>query len=165
VDLHRQEPGRHHVKTEIVYCSHKGNTRQVAEAIGEALRARGTAEVVDVETAAATIGADVDLLVVGGPTEAHGMTAEVRAYLEKLDPMTIQARAVAAFDTRVDWPRILSGSAADGIAKGLAAKGARVVGPQGSFLVTNEPALQPGEIERAREWATALANAVEPLTV
>lgn len=153
------------MKTVIVYCSHKGNTRQVAEAIGEELRPRGEVDVVAVETAAATIGPDVDLLMVGGPTEAHGMTPEVRTFLDRLDTGSVKGRAAAAFDTRVDWPRILSGSAADGIAKRLAEKGARVIGPQGSFLVTNEPELEPGEVERAKAWAATMAAAVAPLQV
>ncbi len=148
------------MKTEIVYCSHKGNTRQVAEAIGEVLRANGAVEVVAVETAATTLAPDVDLLVVGGPTEGHGMTPEISRFLDKLDRASIQGRAVAAFDTRLDWPKVLSGSAADGIAKRLTAKGAHVVGPQGSFLVTRDPVLEPGELERATTWAADVARAV-----
>ena len=153
------------LKTVIVYCSHKGNTRMVAEAIGEALRPLGEVDVVAVETAAATIGPDVDLLMVGGPTEAHGMTPEVRDFLDRLDAESVKGRAAAAFDTRVDWPRILSGSAADGIATRLAGKGAFVIGPQGSFLVTKEPELQPGEAERAGAWAVKLASVVQPARV
>jgi hypothetical protein len=72
---------------------------------------------------------------------------------------------VAAFDTRLGWPRILSGSAADSIASKLARLGARVIGPAGSFIVTTAPELASGEIERARQWAESIAAQVEPVAV
>jgi flavodoxin len=153
------------VRTEIVYCSHKGNTRQIAEAIGAELSRHGQADVVAVEDAATTVVPDTDLLLVGGPTEGHGMTPEVRAFLDRLDPSSVRGRAAAAFDTRVDWPRLLSGSAAAGIEKELARKGARIVRPAGSFIVDMEPKLHPGELERAADWAREVAAAMEPATV
>jgi flavodoxin len=153
------------VRTEIVYCSHKGNTRLIAEAIGEALRHHGTADVVAVEGAATTVGPETDLLLIGGPTEGHGMTPEIREFLERLDPSSVRGRAAAAFDTRVDWPRVLSGSAASQIEKALEAKGARIVWRAGSFIVDMSPSLKPGELERAVLWAHEVARELEPATV
>jgi flavodoxin len=62
----------------IVYESMFGNTRQIAEAVAEGLRAGHDAApvevgLVEVGEAPATV-ADVDLLVVGGPTHALGMS-------------------------------------------------------------------------------------------
>jgi flavodoxin len=151
------------VKSLVVYVTHKGNTQRVAEAIGDVLRERGPVEVLPVEEAPAVLEADVDLLVVGGPTEGHGMTPEQRSHLDRLDATTLRQRAVAAFDTRVNWPRLLSGSAAHGIAKRLREMGARVIEPEGSFIVSTEPTLLPGELERAREWAAAVASEVVPV--
>jgi hypothetical protein len=59
----------------------------------------------------------------------------------------------AAFDTRLNWPHFVSGSAADAIARRLEMAGAEVLRPQGSFLVTMKPELRPGELARASDWA------------
>jgi flavodoxin len=148
----------------VVYVTHKGNTQRVAEAIAEVLREKGQVQLLPAEEAPASFG-EVDLLLVGGPTEGHGMTPEQRAYLDRIEAGSLRGRAVAAFDTRLKWPRLLSGSAADGTAERLEAAGARVIGPQGSFLVSTEPALLDGELQRARAWAATIAAAVEEAPV
>jgi flavodoxin len=148
------------VKSLVVYVSHKGNTQRVAEAVADVLREKGPVQLLPVEEAPASFD-DVDLLLIGGPTEGHGMTPEQAAYLERVEPASLHGRAVAAFDTRLKWPRLLSGSAADGTAERLEAAGARVIRPQGSFLVSTEPALLDGELEKARAWAATIAAAIE----
>ena len=153
------------MKAQVVYCSHKGNTRRIAETIGETLRKHGEVEVIEVAKAPVPPPDDLTLLVVGGPTEGHGMTPEIRDYLGRLDLHWSMGRAAAAFDTRLDWPRLLSGSAADQIANRLAALGAKVMGTPGSFLVSMAPELEPGELERAAEWAEHLAQTMAPVRV
>ena len=64
----------------VCYASHKGNTKRVAEAIAEGLRTTASTLLVAVEAAAGAVTPDIDLLVVGGPTEAHGMTGEMSAF-------------------------------------------------------------------------------------
>jgi flavodoxin len=147
----------------VVYGSRFGNTQRVAEAIAAVLRERGDVRLLPAEEATTVVPQRGDLLVVGGPTEGHTMTAPVREYLEALRPHGLRGVGAAAFDTRVGWPRWLSGSAAHPIARVLCRLGASMVGPEGSFLVTRQnPALLSGELERARAWAAALAEAAEP---
>lgn len=148
------------MKTLIVYASHSGNTMHVAEGVASVLARFGPSEAVSIETAPTVIPADVDLLVVGSPTEGHGLPADARSYLDRLDASSVRGRSAAAFDTRLKWPRLLSGSAAGGIAARLAAKGARIIAPNGSFIVTTGPELEPGELERAEAWGTALGEAL-----
>jgi len=77
--------------------------------------------------------------------------------------LNLDGKAVAAYDTRVDMARILTGSAAAGIASGLRRAGARVVASDGSFLVKGKPAeLEAGELARAAEWGRTLARTVAP---
>jgi hypothetical protein len=115
------------MKSVVFYASRKGNTRLVAEAIAEGLRASGSTEVVSLDDG----------------------------------PASIEAPAAAAFDTRVNWPRLLSGAAADGIAKRLQTLGARLVVPPESFIVSTKPELLPGELERARAWGASLAENIQ----
>ena len=143
--------------TLIVVNSHQGNTRRVAEAMAKRLCSLGSCEVVDVINGPSSVPADIDLLLVGGPTEGHGMTPEMRGYLDGLCASVVRGKAVAAFDTRLAWPKILSGSAADGIARKLVELDGRLVGQPASFIVSTAPELVPGEIERAQRWADTIA--------
>ena len=88
------------------------------------------------------------------------MTEAVVRFLDRLSSM-VATRGAAAFDTRVHWPRLLSGAAADGIAQRLRTMGARLVAPPESFIVSIKPELLPGELQRARAWGASLANHVQ----
>ena len=68
--------------------------------------------------------------------------------------------AVATFDTRLDKPRWLTGSAAKGAAKLLRRRGHRLAAAPESFFVagTTGP-LRPGETERAHRWGQSLTSA------
>lgn len=147
------------MKSVVIYASRSGNTRTVAEAIGEVLAQHGEVELYGVDEAPAAVPA-ADLVVIGGPTEAHGLSEPMKAYLERLEADSIRGRAVASFDTRVDWPRWLSGSAADRIADALRERGAHLVGEEGSFIVSMKPELEPGELDRVRGWADQLVNKI-----
>lgn len=172
----------------VVVESVFGNTRRIAEAVAEGLGPRVHARVVDV-TGAAGLPAGtidgVDLLVVGGPTQAFGMTrpatrrsaaeqagggavaAQVglREWLETLTAAR-QGRLAAAFDTRTDHPR-MPGSAAAGAARRLRHFGYRMVTGPESFRVTGTKGpLVAGELERARMWGSGLvARIVADTTV
>ncbi len=139
----------------VCYASHKGNTKRVAEAIAEGLRTTASTLLVAVEAAAGAVTPDIDLLVVGGPTEAHGMTGEMSAFLDQLP--RLDGRAVATFDTRLHWPRWLSGSAADRIQDRLEALGAAPVRSE-TFIVSMNTELLPEELVRARAWGVTLGS-------
>jgi hypothetical protein len=172
------------MKVVIVYESMFGATHAVADAIAEGLRSAAsvTVTVANVNHAEATIGAGADVLIVGGPTHVHGMSrpesrAEavkwaadpertltlekdapgtgVREWLESLAEST-GARG-AAFDTRADFPRILSGAASNAIHKALGKRRYTEVVPAESFLVTKDGAIEAGEQDRAHAWGEAIA--------
>lgn len=156
----------------VVYESAWGNTRQVAEAVAEGIRERLSVEVLDVGSAPPAHVLGVELLVVGGPTHALGMSrpstrddAEerggrhlstgIREWLAGSEPLHAHA---AAFDTHVRHPN-LPGHAGRKAAKVLRRLGADVVAAPESFWVEGaEGPLLPGELDRARAWGAELAG-------
>jgi flavodoxin len=169
----------------VVYESMYGNTHLVADAIGAGLRPLGDVAVVPAEQADASMLAGADLVVVGGPTHAHGMSkaetrrtaidlaeqpgsdlvidpdAEgpgLRAWFDRLGDATGKA---AAFDTRFHYPAMLTGRASKGITRRLDQHGFAVIAEPESFFVTRDTVLEPGEQDRARRWGESLAAAVE----
>jgi flavodoxin len=146
----------------VVYGSRHGNTHKVAGAIANELRRHGTVHLFSVDDAPATIPAKTDLLVVGGPTEAHRMTYPMVTFFDQFGNGDLKGIAAAGFDTRLTWPRWLSGSAGAAITVRLRKAGANVIDPGASFVVAGKyPVLEPGELERATAWACSLAGKVE----
>ena len=168
----------------VVYESIYGNTQAVAKAVVGGLSTAMDVELIEVGAAPAIVGDVVDLLVVGGPTHAHGMSKpESRASAagkagdrlvsrgvgirEWLESVRVGSRpiAAAAFDTRIKGPELLWGSAAKAAEKEFRRLGLRVVVPAGSFLIGGPTGpvfdrVLDGELERARSWASALAAKV-----
>lgn len=128
--------------------------------------------------------ADADLVVVGGPTHAHGLSraatrssavqaagkpgkelhlepgAEgpgLREWLASLDEVGVEA---AAFDTRMQGPAVLTGRASKGLRRKLRKHGATVIADPESFFVTKDNHLVAGELVRARRWGQQLAEQV-----
>jgi hypothetical protein len=167
------------MKALVVYESLYGNTKAIGEAIAAALRSHGLE--VDAGPVSKIRPSDVesaDLLAVGGPTHAHGMsrsstrrtaiedeknpfseaTAEpgLREWMDELPAGA--GRLAAAFDTRIDKPVLLTGSAAKGISQRLERRGYSLAVKPECFLVTTKNALLDGEIDHAARWAAALAE-------
>jgi len=168
----------------VVYESMFGNTRVIADAIAKGLEPVGIVVVVPVPEAGHEMLADVDLLVVGGPTHFHGMSrtrtrkwAAATAQKPKND-LVLDRDAqgpgvsdwlrslghghtkVAAFDTRFRGPAVLRGRASRVISRKLRRHGFEVVLKPESFFVTLQNQLEPGEEARAQEWGKRLAAIV-----
>jgi flavodoxin I len=144
------------VKTLVVYDSVYGNTRTIAETIGDAIPAE--VEVLHVGEANAP-GLDAyDLLVVGAPTHAARPSPDMQGFLDQIQARALEGVKVAGFDTRMTNRLItIFGTAASKIAKALENKGGTLAGPPGGFYVTGgEGPLKEGEIERAAAWAQGL---------
>ena len=150
----------------VIYASRYGNTRRIAEAIAEGLRSFGTAQLFAAEEAPTSLPPGTDLIVIGGPTEMHKMTEPLAEVLHRIEAETLHGVAAAAFDTHLRWPRWLAGSAGVGAWNKLQRTGARMIAPTESFFVKKDegaekgdaPKLEPGELERAAQWAAALAD-------
>src|ERR1700680_3116460 len=121
----------------VIYGSRHGNTHKIAEAIASELRRHGAAHLFAIDQAPSAFP-KADLIVVGGPTEAHRMTQPMVEFFDQFGKGELEGIAAAGFDTRLAWPRWLSGSAAAGIAARLRQAGATVIGPEGSFIVAGK---------------------------
>ncbi len=167
----------------IVYESMYGNTHLLADQIAEGLRVHGEVSVVSVADATDEDVASADLVVVGGPTHAHGMTSAtsrksavdaaaksdgtlhldaaaagpgLRDWFDELGPV-VDKRA-AAFDTRIDTTAILTGRASRGISHRLSKRGFTMVSHPESFLVDRHSSLLEGESDRATKWGEELGH-------
>jgi hypothetical protein len=161
----------------VVYESMFGNTRLIAEAIAGGLGREMEVDLVEVGMAA--LEPDVDLLVIGGPTHAFGMSRAntrksagemmvgplvsggigIREWLDRLGRPATSVPA-ATFDTRIDKPR-LPGSAAAGAQKRLRKLGYRLpVEPESFFVDATTGPVLAGEYERAHRWGESLCAAI-----
>lgn len=145
------------MKSLVVFDSQYGNTEKVARQIEKTLGAFGETRAVRVSEVTPTILERIDLLVVGSPTQAWNSTSAMKDFFGHLNPPLTNHIFAAAFDTRFDKPRLITGSAAYTMAKELKRRGATMLLKPESFLVTSaEGPLVEGELEHAARWARAL---------
>jgi len=150
------------MKTLVLYESQHGNTKQIADTIGMQLLGEGPVRVIPIQDYSPHFLTGTDLVLVGGPTRAHGATPAMRQFLSRIQSEPARIRAIA-FDTRIKGPVLLWGSASREIHEGLRDAGFDVIGPAASFLVTlaRQPELHEGEQTRAADWACELASEVQ----
>jgi hypothetical protein len=172
----------------VVYESLFGNTRLVAEAIADGIRAADPAVRVSVTRTDATKLGEVDdacLLVVGGPTHMRRMTSPrsrqqgLQAARKANDQQSREAQPGAAGPGLREWLRALpparlgtmaaafdtrleyrlAGGAARSASRRLRRRGFGLAGQPEGFIVTgSQGPLRQGELDRAREWGAALAQ-------
>jgi hypothetical protein len=163
------------VRALVVHESMWGNTRRIAEAVGDALAERMEVRVGDVSEVDAADAASYELVVVGAPTHAFSLsrpstrtaaheqgapeTASSTGLREWIADLPAPTGAVlACFDTRADRVRKLPGSAARKARRLLRHAGWTVVADE-SFYVGDSPGpVLAGETERAAAWGRALAG-------
>jgi len=165
----------------VVYESMFGNTHVVADHISDGLRADHEVVTVSVAEAFDLVLDEFDLIVLGGPTHAHGVSTSAsrksaRQMAGKDDQLDIEPdtrgpglrewiKAIeghrhlsAAFDTRIDGSAAFTGRASKGIDRRLRRYGFRQLVEPESFLVDKDSHLLVGEADRATEWGEALAG-------
>ncbi|MBF6518679.1 flavodoxin family protein [Nocardia farcinica] len=163
------------MRARIVHESMFGNTAAVAEAIARGLAGHVHVELLNVAAVADLPDSPVDLLVVGGPTHAFGLSRArtrldaagqtdrpveteigIREWLADTSPVPPDT-AAAAFGTKVGKPPWLPGSAARGIGKRLRALGFQLIDEPKDFYVDGTPGpLAAGELDRAAAWGAHL---------
>jgi flavodoxin len=143
--------------TLVVYDSTFGNTYKIAQAIAKVMEWKGSARLTRVDQLNDADLEGINLMIVGFPTHRHGMPETARTMLESLPSGALRGVGIAAFDTRYQKPRWLSGSAAGKLSSKLRKLGGRrVVAPESFFVDGREGPLAEGELERARLWAESL---------
>jgi flavodoxin len=139
------------MKVLVVYDSKYGNTKKIAEAIGDI----SGGKVLHVDVVDSSELETLDLFIVGSPTHGGRPTPAIQDFLKKMPNSNINGINVAAFDTRFSrrWVKIF-GVAAKKIGSILEKKGGNLVLPPEGFIVkgTKGP-LEEGELERAADWS------------
>jgi flavodoxin I len=153
----------------IVYDSQYGNTEQVARRIASTLSEVGQARVVRVGHVHPDELQNVDLLILGCPTQGMRQTPAMQALIASIPRAILSGLSVACFDTRFHGGFWML-SAAPAMAKQFKTRGVELLVQPESFFVKSmkrEGPLLPGEIERAAIWAQMLSEkiAVYPLAV
>ncbi|GAA4606685.1 hypothetical protein BJY16_005953 [Actinoplanes octamycinicus] len=162
----------------VIYESMFGNSAAVARSVAAGLAQACDVTLADVRDSPSLDG--VDLLVLGGPTHAFGMSrpatradaarqgtvrpgaqaAGIREFLDRAPRLA--GLAVAAFDTRSNTP-LPAGSAGRKAIRRLRGLGGRQVLEVESFRVESaQGPLVAGEEDRARVWGETLAATVRP---
>lgn len=161
----------------VVYESMFGNTEHVAAALARGLQLEGLdTGLVEVGSAPAELSVDLDLLVVGAPTHAFGLSRPstradavrqgaaperaqhgLREWIESVRFDAARPPSLAAFDTRVTKVRWIPKAAGPTAVRLAHKRGLEAPAKPVGFLVEDlQGPLVEGEVERAVAWGRRL---------
>ena len=159
----------------VVVCdSTFRNTARIAQAIASGLGERVPTRIVSASAAIEAPFEAPDVLLVGGPTQRHGLSPALLAFLDGLPSGSLRGVRAATFDTRYHMAALLSGSAAGQAAGRLRRTGCRLVASPESFFMDRDvppkgqrrrhelEQLENGELERAAGWGRRIAAELQP---
>ncbi len=150
------------MNTLIIYDSIFGNTAQLAQAMADKLGEHGTARIALINEAGLAEDKDIDLLLIGGPTQRHGVSPNMKTFLKSLPRRSLQGVNAGTFDTRYHMATWKTGSAAHEIASRLRRTGVSIISePESFFVAEREGPLEDGELERAARWAEEIHQKIE----
>ena len=156
------------MKVLIVYDSFFGNTEAIAKAMCGALD-RYEVSLMRVDEVSPEAIKSANVLIIGSPTRAFRPSEKMQKFLKGLSADDLHNMRVATFDTRIGLDYIQSaigrffvgrmGYAAKPMSDRLKKLGGRLsTQPEGFLVKESEGPLVDGEIERAADWAKAVAG-------
>lgn len=83
------------MRTVVVYDSSFGNTARIAQAIARGVGTSGPAQVINAAEAAPLLPERPDLLLVGCPTQKHGLSPALRAFADALPSRSLGVLAAS----------------------------------------------------------------------
>lgn len=146
-------------KVLIIYVTWYGNTAKAAEAIGKGMTEAGLQvelrRVKDVNVEDVTA---FDVIVMGSPTHAGGMSEDMRSFVTALNRLTLEGKKGATFDTRYVGEEV---GAAVAMEMSMMELGIDVVVPGSPFRVqgTQGPIVE-GELAKCKEFGRAIAESL-----
>lgn len=146
------------MKSLVIYDSLYGNTEKIARAIAKSISTKAI-RFSEIKPSAI---ADLDMLVVGSPTQGGRATVALNQFINDLPSQSLKNVKIAVFDTRLLEKNLnfalrllvrTIGYAAPKMAESLKSKGGELYVPPEGFIVEGKAGpLAGGEIDRAAAW-------------
>jgi flavorubredoxin len=148
----------------IIYDTKFGNTEKVAEALAEGMKKQGVkVDCINIGEVDISKLGDYDLLAIGGPTHALGLSKPMKDFLKELENVKLGGKRAFAFDTK--YKSRLAGSAGKRIEKKLKKLGMIIVKSHISAIVKGgEGPLEDGAEETFKQIGTDIAENERDLT-
>ncbi len=148
------------MKSLVLYYSHYGNTRKVAETI--AAKLDGHAHNMEQFNFAEL--KEYGLILIGCPTHRLDLPEQVCKVCESLPKEALRGKWVAAFDTSYKSSPLAGNTPAGSKLrqKMRSLGGWTLTSPETFYVIGREGPLCAGELERAAAWAEEIKNQVQP---
>jgi len=118
----------------VIYDSKFGNTEKIAKALSEGMKKEGVdVDCLRIDSVDLDKLAEYEILAIGAPTHALGISKPMKEFLKKLENVNLQGKKAFAFDTRLKSR--FAGSAAKGIEKQLKKLHMKIIKPYASAIV------------------------------